>query len=128
MPNERDQLLAAVDALLARPNELPPPAERKRLRRAAGVSQGELADVFGVRRETVLGWESGRSEPRPPKREAYARLLEGWAERFPGEDAGTSGAEAAPAPGDASGAHPAPGAHSARVPEAAPPPAQEPPV
>ncbi|GAA2446115.1 telomere-associated protein Tap [Streptomyces macrosporus] len=97
MPNERDRLLAAVDALLTRPNELPPPAERKRLRTAAGVTQGELADVFGVRRETVAGWETGRSEPRPPKREAYARLLEGWAARYPAE-AGDPGPERAPAP------------------------------
>jgi DNA-binding XRE family transcriptional regulator len=98
MPNERDQLLAAVDALLARPNELPPPAERKRLRGAAGVTQGELAEVFGVRRETVVGWETGRSDPRPPKREAYARLLEGWAAKYPAGTGEPSAPEPAPAP------------------------------
>ncbi|WP_031506963.1 telomere-associated protein Tap [Streptomyces megasporus] len=86
MPNERDELMAAVDALLARPKELPPPAERKRLRTAAGVTRSELAEVFGVRRETVAGWEAGRSDPRPPKREAYARLLEGWAAKYPAEE------------------------------------------
>lgn len=28
-------------------------------------------------------WETGKTEPRPPKRAAYARLLEGLAQRFP---------------------------------------------
>ncbi|MCM2579955.1 telomere-associated protein Tap [Streptomyces meridianus] len=92
---ESDKLLAAVDALLARPDDLPPPEERERLRKAARVTQADLAGVFGVRRETIVAWEAGRNEPRPPKREAYVRLLAGWAARYPAD--GTSAAPQPPA-------------------------------
>ncbi|WP_197363151.1 helix-turn-helix transcriptional regulator, partial [Streptomyces clavuligerus] len=83
MSHGQDALFARVDALLARPDELPPPAERKRLREAAKVTQQELAEVFEVRRESIRAWETGRSEPKAPKRQAYARLLEGWATKYP---------------------------------------------
>ncbi|MFE2716956.1 telomere-associated protein Tap [Streptomyces mirabilis] len=86
MPNEEDALFGAVDALLEQvaQDPLPPPAERKRLREAAGLSQAQVARALDARRESVGNWESGRSEPRPPKRAAYARLLDGLAGRFPG--------------------------------------------
>ncbi|KJY42613.1 hypothetical protein VR41_06995, partial [Streptomyces sp. NRRL B-1568] len=83
MTIEQDALFARVDALLARPEDLPEPTERKRLREAARVTQQELADIFEVRRESVRAWEAGRSEPKPPKRQAYIRLLEGWAAKYP---------------------------------------------
>ncbi|MFC8918757.1 telomere-associated protein Tap [Streptomyces sp. NPDC057116] len=85
MPNEQEQLFAAVDALLeqAAQDPLPDPDERKRLREAAGLSQDQIARALSVRRETVTGWETGRTEPRAPKRAAYARLLSGLAERHP---------------------------------------------
>lgn len=85
MPNEEDALFGAVDALLEQvaQDPLPPPAERKRLREAAGLSQGQIAKALDARRESVGNWETGRSEPRPPKRAAYARLLDGLAARFP---------------------------------------------
>ncbi|MFV0131033.1 telomere-associated protein Tap [Streptomyces sp. HMX112] len=85
MPDEQDQLFAAVDALLeaAAQEALPGPEERKRLREAAGLSQEQVAHALSVRRETVTGWESGRTDPRPPKRAAYARLLSALAERHP---------------------------------------------
>ncbi|OEJ22439.1 telomere-associated protein Tap [Streptomyces subrutilus] len=79
MPNEQESLFAAVDALLeeAAQDPLPHPDERKRLREAAGLSQDQIAKALFVRRETVTSWETGRTSPRPPKRAAYARLLEG---------------------------------------------------
>ncbi|MGW1505842.1 telomere-associated protein Tap [Streptomyces mirabilis] len=85
MPNEEEALFGAVDALLEQvaQDPLPPPAERKRLREAAGLSQGQIAKALDARRESVGNWETGRSEPRPPKRAAYARLLDGLAARFP---------------------------------------------
>lgn len=91
MPTE-DELFSAVDALLevVAQDELPEPAERRRLREAAGLSQAQIATAMGTRREAVGNWESGRTEPRPPQRAAYARLLEGLATRFPAP---------APAPG-----------------------------
>ncbi|MFF3304314.1 telomere-associated protein Tap [Streptomyces sp. NPDC002908] len=80
-----NELFGAVDALLDQvaQDELPAPAERKRLREAAGLSQAQIAGALDARREAVGSWESGRTEPRPPKRAAYARLLAGLAARFP---------------------------------------------
>lgn len=82
MPTE-DELFAAVDALLAGEPELPEPAERTRLREAAGVTQARLAEVLQTTTQTVKNWEAGRTEPRSPRRQAYQRLLNGWAEQFP---------------------------------------------
>ncbi|MEU9255500.1 helix-turn-helix domain-containing protein [Streptomyces sp. NPDC048270] len=85
MPNEQESLFAAVDALLeeAAQDPLPHPDERKRLREAAGLSQDQIAKALLVRRETVTSWETGRTAPRPPKRAAYARLLEGLSTLHP---------------------------------------------
>ncbi|OPF71278.1 transcriptional regulator [Streptomyces antioxidans] len=84
MPAE-DELFGAVDALLEQiaQDDLPTPAERKRLREAAGLSQAEVAGALDIRREAVGNWESGKTEPRQPTRAAYARLLKGLAARFP---------------------------------------------
>ncbi|GGS09438.1 helix-turn-helix transcriptional regulator [Streptomyces eurythermus] len=84
MPTE-NELFSAVDALLEEvaQDDLPAPEERKRLREAAGLSQEQIAKALKSRRETIGNWESGVTEPRPPKRAAYARLLEGLAARFP---------------------------------------------
>ncbi|MFJ3594743.1 telomere-associated protein Tap [Streptomyces sp. NPDC090231] len=92
-----NELFSAVDALLEQvaQDDLPGPAERKRLREAAGLSQAQIATALEARREAVGNWEAGRTDPRPPKRAAYARLLEGLAARFP---ASAADAPAAPAP------------------------------
>ncbi|GFH39232.1 telomere-associated protein Tap [Streptomyces pacificus] len=119
MPSDEDVLFGAVDALLeevASREPLPAPPERKRLREAAGLSQEQVAGVLQVRREAVSGWEAGRTEPRAPKRAAYARLLEGLAARYPAEEMGP--AAAAP---DRAGSVPD-GTQPARQPAAGPPP------
>ncbi|UQA97135.1 telomere-associated protein Tap [Streptomyces halobius] len=88
VPNDEEALFSRVDALLEKvADPLPPPAERKRLREAANLSQDEVAKTLKTRRESVGKWEAGHSEPRPPKRAAYARLLERLAARFPAPDA-----------------------------------------
>ncbi|MEV7405813.1 helix-turn-helix domain-containing protein [Streptomyces sp. NPDC091267] len=93
------ELFDAVDALLASRAALPPPAERKRLRAAHGLTIDEVATALKVRRATVSGWESGKTEPRPPERDAYARLLDKLAELYPGAaDAALPGRNAASAP------------------------------
>ncbi|MHB6912726.1 telomere-associated protein Tap [Streptomyces sp. DB-54] len=90
MPTE-DELFAAVDALLEGEPEMPPPAERARLREAARVSQARLAQALQTSTQTVKNWEAGRAEPRPPRRQAYQRLLDGWAEKYPqSPDAGAA--------------------------------------
>ncbi|MFB7552577.1 telomere-associated protein Tap [Streptomyces sp. NPDC056154] len=98
MPTE-NELFSAVDALLEQvaQDDLPSPDERKRLREAAGLSQEQIAKAMKSRRETIGNWESGETEPRPPKRAAYARLLEGLAARFPAPGAAAPAAAPAPA-------------------------------
>ncbi|MFE2945367.1 telomere-associated protein Tap [Streptomyces sp. NPDC059255] len=80
------ELFDAVDALVASRSPLPPPGERKRLRAAHGLTIDEVAGALKVRRATVSGWEAGKTEPRPPEREAYARLLDKLAELYPAPD------------------------------------------
>ncbi|MEU2730620.1 telomere-associated protein Tap [Streptomyces griseoviridis] len=93
-----NELFSAVDALLEQvaQDDLPVPAERKRLREAAGLSQAQIATALDARREAVGNWETGKTEPRPPKRAAYARLLEGLAARFPAPAADAPAAPPAP--------------------------------
>ncbi|MFI8242661.1 helix-turn-helix domain-containing protein, partial [Streptomyces sp. NPDC085866] len=97
MPTE-DELFAAVEALLAGEPEMPDPAERGRLREAAGVTQARLAQVLQTTTQTVKNWEAGRAEPRPPRRQAYQRLLDGWAERFPADPASATPVQDTAAP------------------------------
>ncbi|MGA4844565.1 telomere-associated protein Tap [Streptomyces sp. G45] len=124
-----NELFGAVDALLEQvaQDDLPSPAERRRLREAAGLSQAQIATALDTRREAVGNWESGRTEPRPPKRAAYARLLEGLAARFPAAPETTEAAGhstevvAPPAPAEAPAPvapapHP-PAGHPAKAPE-----------
>ncbi|MFI8003584.1 telomere-associated protein Tap [Streptomyces sp. NPDC086010] len=77
------ELFDAIDALIAGQPSLPPPGERERLRKAHGLTQEQVAIALEVRRATVVSWESGKTEPRPPQREAYARLLNKLAELYP---------------------------------------------
>ncbi|MFJ2651549.1 telomere-associated protein Tap [Streptomyces sp. NPDC087420] len=112
--SQQDELFASVDALLeqvAAQDGLPEAEERKRLRKAAGLSQEQVARALDVRREAVTAWEAGRTEPRAPKRAAYIRLLEGLAARHPAP------AEQSPTPPTAP-----PPPEQAPVPAPAPPP------
>ncbi|GAA3043296.1 telomere-associated protein Tap [Streptomyces glomeratus] len=88
------ELFEAVDALIASASPLPPPAERKRLRQAHGLTLDQVAGALKVRRATVSGWENAKTEPRPPEREAYAHLLKKLAELYPAD---TAAAAATPA-------------------------------
>ncbi|MFF2521443.1 telomere-associated protein Tap [Streptomyces liangshanensis] len=122
-----NELFSSVDALLEQvaQDDLPVPGERKRLREASGLSQAQIAAALGARREAVGSWEAGRTEPRPPKRAAYARLLEGLAARFPAPTADTPAATprlAVPEAFTARAEEPAP-AESAAGPTEEPPPA-----
>ncbi|MFG2878814.1 telomere-associated protein Tap [Streptomyces sp. NPDC048337] len=99
------ELFDAVDALIASRATLPPPAERKRLRAAHGLTIDEVATALKVRRATVSGWEAGKTEPRPPERDAYARLLKQLAELYPALEESAAPVPAtftsAPAPAEA---------------------------
>ncbi|MFD5428275.1 telomere-associated protein Tap [Streptomyces sp. NPDC127084] len=78
-----EELFASVDALLAEEPQLPPPAERARLREAAGVTQARLAVALKTSTQSIKNWENGRSEPKEPRLSAYQRLLKGWAAQHP---------------------------------------------
>ncbi|WP_405504033.1 telomere-associated protein Tap [Streptomyces purpurascens] len=90
------ELFDAVDALVSSRSTLPPPAERKRLRQAHGLTLDEVAAALQVRRATVSGWEAGKTEPRPPERDAYARLLKQLAQLYPANVPVPSGDTAVP--------------------------------
>ncbi|MFF3755491.1 telomere-associated protein Tap [Streptomyces sp. NPDC002185] len=78
--------LAAVDALLTAVDDgqiLPVPAERVRLREAAGLTQAAVAQALGIRVPSIQAWEEGRAEPRAERLQAYRRLLDGLAQRYP---------------------------------------------
>ena len=87
-------LLEAVDALLVRPAVMPPPEVRARLRKADGLTQEEVAEVFGVTRVAFNRWEVGAAKPRRRHLEAYVRLLKGWATKYPEAADGFEFAEA----------------------------------
>ncbi|MFB7609858.1 telomere-associated protein Tap [Streptomyces gardneri] len=78
-----EELLAAADELLAEVPQLPSPAERARLREAAGITQARLATALKTTTQTIKNYENGRSEPRSPRLEAYQRILRGWAAKHP---------------------------------------------
>ncbi|MEW2221118.1 helix-turn-helix transcriptional regulator [Streptomyces sp. NPDC006990] len=95
MPSE-EELFASVDALLEEEPQLPPPAERARLREAAGITQVRLAAALKTSTQTVKNYENGRSEPKSPRLEAYQRLLKGWAGKYPADSAPAAPATSAP--------------------------------
>ncbi|MET9724406.1 telomere-associated protein Tap [Streptomyces zaomyceticus] len=96
-----EELFASVDALLEEEPQLPSPAERARLREAAGITQARLAAALRTTTQTVKNWENGRSEPKSPRLEAYQRLLNGWAAKHTAH-------RSAAAPAPAAAAQPAP--------------------
>ena len=99
-----EELFASVDALLEEEPQLPSPAERARLREAAGITQARLATALKTTTQSVKNYENGRTEPKEPRLSAYQRLLTGWAARFPAH--GTPAA--VPAPVSASRPEPVP--------------------
>ncbi|WP_432110586.1 telomere-associated protein Tap [Streptomyces sp. AA1529] len=119
------ELFDAVDALVASRSPLPPPAERKRLRQAHALTLDEVASALDVRRATVSAWESGKTEPRPPQREPYARLLKQLAQLYPAAGSTAALQEDAPAPTAFSGPAPTattgPGGRAVEAAAVAPP-------
>jgi DNA-binding XRE family transcriptional regulator len=65
--------LATLAERIAVRRELPPPATRRALRLAAGVTQGEIAEACGVTRQAVCQWERGIATPG---RAALVRYIE----------------------------------------------------
>ncbi|MFJ6485934.1 helix-turn-helix domain-containing protein, partial [Streptomyces sp. NPDC091682] len=49
----------------------------------AGLTQAAVAQALGVRIPSIQAWEEGRAEPKPERLQAYRRLLDGLAQRYP---------------------------------------------
>lgn len=47
----------------------------RKFRKAAGLTQGELAEKMGTKQPTVAMWETGAAKPRSDKLPALARIL-----------------------------------------------------
>ncbi|MET8682399.1 helix-turn-helix domain-containing protein [Streptomyces sp. NPDC004647] len=105
----------AIDALIAGQAVLPPPTERERLRKAHGLSQEQVAKAMKVRRATLVNWESGKTEPRPPQREVYAHFLTELAKLYPANAAAPEQVTAPEAPA----AEPVPEAFTGPAPQQA---------
>ncbi|MFJ9852858.1 telomere-associated protein Tap [Streptomyces sp. NPDC101150] len=88
----------AINALIASQSVLPSPGERERLRKAHGLTLEQTAEAVGIRKATLVSWEKGRTEPRPPQRDAYAHLLAELAKLYPADGAPVAAPAPAPAP------------------------------
>jgi transcriptional regulator with XRE-family HTH domain len=67
--------LSTLRARARAQRDLPDPTRAKALRRAAGVSLRELADVVGVTVRTLCYWEAGQRRPSGRQLERYAEAL-----------------------------------------------------
>ncbi len=54
---------------------LPPPAECRRIREAAGASIAEIARAIQVTPQAVWAWETGKTQPNATNLVAYVDLL-----------------------------------------------------
>jgi DNA-binding transcriptional regulator YiaG len=72
--NDMTTVAELVDRVEAR-QELPPPALRRALRRAAGVSLDDVGAAVGVTGQAVWWWEQGKREPNDENLVRYLELL-----------------------------------------------------
>jgi transcriptional regulator with XRE-family HTH domain len=75
--------LAEIKVRVQARQDLPPPAMRKALREAAGVSLRDAAAAAGVSYEALRLWEMGAAFPTPRNLVAYVELLRAFG--LPGE-------------------------------------------
>ena len=71
----------AYDGISQPANDLPTPAERKRLRELHRVSQTTLAAELGVTRQSIYLWESSEDTGTVPtgiNRDRYGAILAAW--------------------------------------------------
>lgn len=77
-PATHDDVVDLVTRL--RSNWLPPPAERRAIRKRARASLADVAATLGVEKMTVSRWERGVAQPWPRHRAAYICLLQALAQ------------------------------------------------
>lgn len=76
MDSSHEELLERIEA-----RRLPTLRERRRIRKDAGLTQGEVADALGVEPITISRWERGKARPRGEQARRYRELLEALEER-----------------------------------------------
>jgi DNA-binding transcriptional regulator YiaG len=67
--------LESLSQRLEARRQLPTPDVRRTLRRVAGASQADVAEVVGVTRQAVQLWEAGTRTPRGANLDAYLEVL-----------------------------------------------------
>lgn len=67
-----NELLKRVDAI----QRLPDPADRQRIRLAAGLTRDEMASQIGVTATAIYQWETGRADPGKATVRRYVDLLD----------------------------------------------------
>lgn len=72
-PRTQDEVVDLVSRLRA--NRLPPPIERRSIRRTARATLKDVAVALKVDEMTVSRWERGIAEPWPRHRATYICLL-----------------------------------------------------
>jgi DNA-binding transcriptional regulator YiaG len=65
-----------VSARISLHRGLPAPAERRRLREAAGLTKTELAQAIHVTRRCIAFWENGERTPQGAALERYVTALD----------------------------------------------------
>jgi DNA-binding transcriptional regulator YiaG len=72
-----DMITEKIHALMrpAKQSDLPPPADRARIRKASGISQTDFGEAIEVSRLTVSMWEQGKTEPQGENRRKYMTAL-----------------------------------------------------
>ena len=70
-----DQKVQAARRATQARRMLPPPAQRREIRREAGLSQEDLAFALGVNGTTLCRWESGERQPSDEHVVGYQQVL-----------------------------------------------------
>ncbi|MEU2834583.1 helix-turn-helix domain-containing protein [Streptomyces lavendulae] len=70
-------MIEALNAALSavQDSDLPPPADRVRIRKAAALNQEAFGKILNVSRLSVSMWEQGKTEPSGKNRQEYIRAL-----------------------------------------------------
>jgi DNA-binding transcriptional regulator YiaG len=83
--NDMTTLATLTERIQAR-RELPAPSVCRALRKAAGVSLDDVANVVGVSRQAVAYWETGARTPRGANLTAYLEVLQAFKRAMSGPE------------------------------------------
>jgi DNA-binding transcriptional regulator YiaG len=72
---EVEQIIQAAQDRIRNRRALPPPALRRQIREAAGLSRSELAEALNTKTTNVVAYELGRRSPRPELLARYVEIL-----------------------------------------------------